>query len=283
MTSGQSVALSVGDVEIVIDVARGARATQWTIAGLSLLTRHGADPVENGMYPMAPWAGRVRDNAVVHGGLAHPLPATYGPWALHGTVLARDVEIVEHVQDAACARLVTVARSHPEWPWPMEIGIVWDLRERELTTVITVRALEEAFPAVVGWHPWFARRLARGEPLQWSLDASSRAERGEDYLPTGRLLPFTRADGPFDDAFVVPDRNAIVRWPGALSLEIANSEPWFVVFDQLPSAACIEPQSGPPNAVNEGIDAPVPMARPDQPHRLITTWTMTDDPPEDRA
>lgn len=268
---------------MVIDLCHGARATSWMVDGLSLLAVHGAHPVESGMYPMAPWAGRTRGNRVLVDGEDVELPVTYDGWALHGTVLASELELVAHVREADHALLIACAKEHASWPWPMEVDIAWDLTPRMLTTTITVSSLERAFPTVVGWHPWFARRLGRGQPLEWELEATARAERGPDHLPTGALLPYDAGDGPFDDTFVVPDRTARVRWPGALSIDIENEAPWFVVYDQLPDAACIEPQSGPPNGVNDGLGQPIPVSEPGRPHQLTTRWIMRDDPPEDRA
>lgn len=274
------VVLCVDDVEIRIDLARGARATSWTVGDLSLLAAYGPEPVQYGMYPMAPWAGRLRDNAVVVDGQAHVQPTTHDEWALHGTVLAARVEAVEHDSGPGHARLLARATEHPGWPWPTHVDIEWDLRPRALTTTITVHALDTAFPSVVGWHPWFARTLSRGSAVEWTLDATGMAERGDDYLPTGRLLPYDPALGPFDDAFEVPGGRALVRWPGALDIEISGDGPWFVVFDQLSVAACIEPQSGPPNGLNDGVGRPVPMAAPGRPHRMTTTWLMRDGLPQ---
>ncbi len=79
---------------------------------------------------------------------------------------------------------------HPGWPWPMAVDIAWHLRPRELTTTITVHALDEPFPAVVGWHPWFRRQLDSGGPLELSMAASERLVRGTDHLPTGDAVPY---------------------------------------------------------------------------------------------
>lgn len=275
--------LAVGDVELVIDLALGARARSWTVNGLSLLAHHGTNPVEFGMYPMAPWAGRTRGNSVLVDDAAVVLPISYDGWALHGTVLDRGLDLVEYVQGSDHARLVACAREHASWPWPMEVDIAWDLTPRVLTTTITVSALEGPFPAVVGWHPWFERQLLRGGPLEWGMNATFRAERGADYLPTGEFLRFDSSEGPFDDTFVVPDGRARVRWPGALLIDIENDAPWFVVYDRLPDAACVEPQSGPPNGVNDGIGQPIAISAPGRPHHLTTRWIMHDDPPADQA
>ena len=283
MASTEERILAVGDVELTIDLNAGARATRWMVGDLSLLATHGPGPVDNGMYPMAPWAGRLRDNSVLVDGLPFTLPATRGPWALHGTLLASPLAEVEHEQAVDHARLVARTAEDSRWPWPMEVDVTWYLRPRVLETTITVRALHRPFPAIAGWHPWFVRRLDRGGPLEWDMAASVRAERGGDALPTGVLLPYDPNDGPFDDAFHVPDGKARVRWPGSLTIDIDSDGTWFVMFDELPAAVCIEPQSGPPNGLNDGLGQPIPVAAPGRPHELTTRWIMRDDPPAGRG
>ena len=281
MTESDSHVLSVGDVELTIDLATGARATRWLVDGLSLLATYGPASIGSGMYPMAPWAGRLRDNSVPVDGRPVALPVTNDGWALHGTVLASHLVLIAHEQAKDHAHLTARTVEHDGWPWPMAVDISWDLRPRVLETTITVHALSEPFPVVVGWHPWFARRLERGDPIEWTMAATAQAERGSDYLPTGALLDYDPARGPFDDTFLVPDGRAQVKWPGALAVDIECDSPWYVVFDQLPIAACVEPQSGPPNGVNDGLGRPIPVSAPGRPHQLTTTWIMRDDLPGD--
>jgi galactose mutarotase-like enzyme len=269
--------LAVGDVHLAIDLDEGGRAAHWDVDGLSLLAHHGDSPVEHGMYPMAPWAGRLRDNSVGRNGQQHRLAASYGPWALHGLAVSAPAEVLEAEQSTDLSRLALRLDHRSGWPWPMAIDLVWELRPRVLTTTIVVHAFEVEFPAVVGWHPWFTRQLGAGAPLEWWVDAAEMAERGDDHLPTGRLLPAADAVGPFDDAFLAPTGRASVRWPGALTIDITNDAPWFVVFDELPDAACVEPQSGPPNGVNDGLGRAIPTAAPGRPHTLVTTWEVRDD------
>lgn len=227
------------------------------------------------MYPMAPWAGRLRDNRVAWGGAGHELPITYAPWALHGTALRQRAVVREHEVARDLARLVARIEAHPGWPWPMAVDIEWSLAPRVLTTVITVHAVSEPFPVVTGWHPWFRRAIADAS-AEWSLDADALLERGDDHLPTGGLLAVDLSDGPFDDAFRVPDGRAGIGWPGVLAIDIASDRPWFVVFDELSDALCVEPQSGPPDGLRVGPAGPPEIAAPGRPHVLRTTWTMRD-------
>ena len=267
------VRLAVGDVSIVVDLDDGARAVEWSVGGHELLGSYGHLPIEHGMYPMAPWAGRIRGNVVEWNGTAHSLPVTHDLWAIHGTALAQPARVLEHTEGADRARLVARIEEHPGWPWAMAVDIEWDLRPRELTTRISVHALVEPFPVVVGWHPWFRRRLDSGQVLEWSLDAIEQLVRGDDHLPTGEEVPYDAGAGPFDDAFRVPDGRASVSWPGALAIDIASDGGWYVVFDELASYVCVEPQSGPPDGLRAGA-----VASPDSPHVLTTTWTMRDLP-----
>lgn len=275
--------LQCGDVALEIDLDEGARAVSWTFRGVELLGHHGDDPVEHGMYAMAPWAGRLRDNHVAWAGQVRVLPVTYSPWALHGTCLSAPAQVVELERTDDRERLVARLAEHPTWPWPMTVDLVWDLGPGGLTTQIVVQAHREPFPVVVGWHPWFRRSLDVGPPAEWSASADAMLERGEDHLPTGARLPYDPAAGPFDDAFVVPDGRATVRWPGAVRLDIESSGRWFVVFDELAASLCVEPQSGPPNGLHVHDDYAPAVASPGRPVVLATRWVTTGEQPGDRA
>ncbi len=267
------VRLAVGDAAIDVDLLAGARATRWQVGEHQLLAAFGRGPVHYGMYPMAPWAGRVRENRVSWQGETFDLPVTQDGWALHGTALMGEATVLDQDHEPDRARLVARIADHPGWPWPAIVDITWDLRPQSLTTTIEVQALVEPFPVVSGWHPWFRRRLDAGGAAQWTLSATGRLERGADHLPTGEVVDYDPAAGPFDDAFVVPSGQANVTWPGVLDLAIESDGGWYVVFDELPGCVCVEPQSGPPDGLRDGPGHTVAVAAPGRPHRLVTTWS----------
>ena len=70
-------------------------------------------------------------------------------------------------------------------------------------------------------------------------------------------------------------RSASIEWPGHLRIDLTSSHPWLVVFDELPDFICIEPQSGPPNGINDAPLAPVTIVAPGQPLALVNTWRVT--------
>lgn len=271
--------LSIGEASIAIDPAAGGRAVSWVIGGLELLHRFGAHAVEHGMYAMAPWAGRLRGNAVATARGPHALPVTYAPWALHGTVLDRPARVVSSVQDTTLAEVVLVTDEHPTWPWPMSVTTAWTLRPGSLTTTIEVQAHEEPFPVTVGWHPWFRREVG-GRQLAWWMDADGMLLRDREGLPesfSAGIVP-----GPYDDAFRVPDGQAHLEWPGVLRLDVDSDGCWYVVFDVRPECVCLEPQTGPPDALEDRPWHAAHYASPGEPVRLSVTWRWSD-LREDRA
>jgi aldose 1-epimerase len=265
--------LAVGDHAIVLDIEGDGRATSWRFDGEELLGGPSSDPVEHGMYAMGPWAGRLRDNALRVDGHRIDMPATYGDWALHGTVIGRPCRVIAHEQGSSHASAVVEVDLGPTWPWPGALRAHWRLEAAELRTRLALIAPRDAYPGVIGWHPWFRREL-RGASARWSVDDALLAERQDDYRLTGQFTRPDREPGTFDDAFRGTGY-ASLCWPGVLEVAIDSSAPWFVVFDMLPGYLCIEPQSGPPNGVNDGLGDPIGRALPDQPLVLDTVWRLT--------
>ena len=93
--------------------------------------------------------------------------------------------------------------------------------------------------------------------------------RDAEGIPTGeRVAP---PPGPWDDAFTDVASEPELTWPGRLRLTIASSCPWWVVYSQPRHAVCVEPQSGPPDALN----GPADVVRPGTPlvHEMRWRWT----------
>ena len=72
-------------------------------------------------------------------------------------------------------------------------------------------------------------------------------QRDTDGVPTGELV--APAPGPWDDCFTELAEPAAVVWDGALRLTVETSCMDVVVYDKLDHAVCIEPQTGPPDAL----------------------------------
>jgi aldose 1-epimerase len=83
--------------------------------------------------------------------------------------------------------------------------------------------------------------------VRLELDASAMWERGADHIPTGELV--VPPPGPWDDCFTELECAPVLVWPGALELTVETSLQDVVVFDEPSHAICVEPQTGPPDAL----------------------------------
>ncbi|MCC6830357.1 MAG: aldose 1-epimerase [Thermoleophilia bacterium] len=264
MTPG-TLELRAGDAAVGVDPAMGGRLVSWRVRDMELLGARGSLPEESGCYPMAPWPGRLRGNEVRFAGAAHRLPVTYLGFAMHGTLLRRPMAVAHRTPH----RVELRGELGPAWPWPGRATVIWELGTGRLRSRLEVATDGEPFPAELGWHPWFRRRLAHGEPMRWRMEARAVLERDADGLPTGRRLDPAARPGPFDDAFEVPDGRARIDWPGALTLRVAGDAGWMVVFDELPDLVCVEPQTAPPDGLGDGAA----VVRPGAPRTAEVTWT----------
>lgn len=254
---------------LAFDPLLGGRVTSWVIDGTEVLTGAGPNPVEHGIYPMAPWAGRLRDNRITAGqrerwGIAgagdYTPEITFAGWAIHGTCLDAPVDTWELEPDR-----ITLRQRIPGWP--ATLVTAWTIADLTTTSRLTVEA-EKPTPALLGWHPWFPTRID-GASAKWSLDGELAVREGA--FPSGEWRTWTEGSTRVDDAFHVPDGTVEITW-GTLSLSIRNSDPWFVIFDERDGEICVEPQNGPPNAFDVPLRGDPPVARPGDPVTMTTTW-----------
>ena len=105
---------------------------------------------------------------------------------------------------------------------------------------LSATATDRAFPVSLGWHPWFRKP----ERLQFHPAAMYRRDR--HGITVDELVPVP--PGPWDDCFV-NDRPVIVTIDG-VTIRLASDCTDWVVFDEREYATCVEPQTGPPDALN---------------------------------
>jgi len=235
-----SIVLEAGSARVVVEPELGGRIAAIEVAGLSLLVGPGDDVLRWGCYPMAPWAGRLRDGRFTFDGRTLQLPLTFPPHAIHGTTYTRAW------RDEGGGRLSIDLGE--DWPFAGRAVQEITLAEDQLALRLEVHSEGEPFPASLGWHPWFRREIERGEPLELTFEAAAMYERDEQHLPSGVLV--APGEGPFDDCFKDLLRVPTLRWPGALRLELSSSTDHWVVYDEPAHAICVEPMTGPPDALN---------------------------------
>lgn len=222
---------------VVIDVDHGARIASLTVADHDLLlSDQRDDPITWGLYPMAPWVGRLRDGHIP----GHPpVRPNLGPHALHGTAFLHPWVVK--------APGVLELELGPPWPFRGRLTQHVRLTESDLTLRLALEA-DEPQPVCLGYHPWFPRHLAE-RPVSIDMAATAMLATDDRAIPTGELVPIP--EGPFDDAFVGVTQPVGVCWGDLLRLELSAPEAThWVRFDRLPDRVCIEPQTGPPDAPN---------------------------------
>ncbi len=251
--------LTAPGVEVVIDLVAGGRVASLVVDGRQLLRTAGDGPIAWGSFPMAPYAGRIRDGVLTFDGRTIHLPITMPPHAIHGTVLGRRWRIVGEG---------TIATDlGPDWPFAGRVVQRFELSAGALVCRLELHA-DEPMPASIGWHPWFIRHLP-GVPGGLGLDLEARAiyARDRDGIATARLV--TPPPGPWDECFTDLRRPPVLRWPGFLELTVESDCPDWVVYTIPTDALCLEPQTAPPNALNS---APT-IVEPGRPLTAEMTWT----------
>jgi aldose 1-epimerase len=238
--------MRAGDVRLTVDPRHGGRMASLRIGTREVLLTEGWGPIRWGCYPMAPFAGRIRDGRFRFRGRDVQLALNLPPDAIHGTVLERPWEVASATEE----HLVLTIDLGPAWPFRGTVTQSIELGPGGLDATLRLEA-EEAMPVALGWHPWFRRYLGDdtlSAEVELVVDAESMFERGPDGLPTGTLVP-PRA-GPWDDAFSGLRTAPIVRWPGELEITISSPADVWVVYDEAVEGVCVEPQTAPPDAIN---------------------------------
>jgi aldose 1-epimerase len=232
--------LTAQGVAALIDLEAGGRLSSLQVDGRELLiTDRSAGVYGWGCYPMVPWAGRVRRGRFRFRDTEVTLPLGMPPHSIHGVGVelpwtrTGSTELERDLTD----------------PWPFGGRAVQrlDLSGERLVMELSVEA-ERAMPAMVGWHPWFRRHLDGSEPLALDFAPDAMLVRDDDGIQTGATVP--PRPQPWDDCFSGVRQPIGLEWPDVLSVELQSSCRYWVAYTEPDHAACVEPQSGPPDAFN---------------------------------
>lgn len=225
----QDLILEAGEARLEVSPRDGGRIRSLTIGGLEVLVS-GSDegPIYWGCYPMAPWAGRLRNGRFTFAGAEHEVPRNLPPHAIHGVVFDRPWRVEDD-------RTISI-NLDSRWPFRGRVVQRFELRKDRLDVTLELHA-DQPMPGVVGWHPWFRRRLVDDDPdVRLAFEAGAMLRRDEDGIATAeRVAP---PPGPFDDAFTDVTANPVLEWPGRLRVELASSCEWWVVFSERTDALC---------------------------------------------
>lgn len=227
------------NLSVAIDSDAGARISSFCIDSEEILVTSASNTYDWGMYTMVPYAGRVRNATLMFNGSNYSLPAVTNGHALHGTVMHETWTHEQHDDSTA----VFHTSLGDNWPFQGNCTHHISLLPDRVRCELSVTAHED-MPVQLGWHPWFRHGIA-------DTDFNAMLKRDEFGITTSERT--TPATENIDDCFLEPN-----RWPrvdlGDITIEIASDCPFWVRYDAPSGDVCIEPQSGPPNGIN---DAPL--------------------------
>jgi aldose 1-epimerase len=259
------IEIASGKHKLVIDSIAGGRAIQWIIDDLQILGPKGDHPLIGGWYLMAPWAGRIRDNQVVFKGDKFPQDISFKNWAFHGTVFLSEGKI----RNQSDTSVEIVHKTNDKWPVKMEIVQKWSITSNFVKCQVTVSSTIGEFPAEIGWRPTFKRQLEKGKPAKFGIEAISQYVKDESFFTLNKTKPI--GIPPFDDAFDVPTGKGFIEWSDALRIDFSSDVDTFVIFDDQEDVFCIEPQTGPPDAINQARH----IISPGKPLEASVKWEVT--------
>jgi aldose 1-epimerase len=249
-------------VEVVLDLAVGGRVASFRIDGHELLRTEGHGPIQWGSYPMAPYAGRIREGRFSFDGRDYTLPITHETHAIHGTVLDRSWTL-----DTAATNTTAEIRTDlgPDWPFAGRARQRFELSSDALTFELAVEA-DERMPASIGWHPWFIRHPAGVDTaVAVDLDAEWMFVRDSAGITTDRLIPAPPEPWTTASPASAVHRSCAGRLPradGRITVPVLGR------LHRPADAVCVEPQTAPPNALN----AAATIVEPGSPLVATMTW-----------
>jgi aldose 1-epimerase len=272
MTDASLVTLTSSTARVVLSPAVGGRISSFVVDGMELLGGMDDSDIGWGCFPMVPWQGRLTENAIAWKDVRLPMPVNYAAWSLHGLVFTEAWSVDE--VDATSAELSIQLGTEPgsPWRWPCDVRARYELSDDRLVSSLTIESRGDEFPAELGWHPWYRRRLTKGGPLEFDLGPGRMFLRGAGDILTGDLVD--PPGGPYDDAFELTTGRYSLTWPGALTLDCETDCRYAVAFDHMPDVVCVEPQTAPPDWINRQPG----LVRPGSPRTARAVWSWSVSP-----
>ena len=241
--------ISTDRVTVDVDPDDGGRLTQLWADGTPILVGRGDDIPDLlrhddgtpqatgwGLFPMVPWAGRIRHGRFTFRGREYALPVEPDGHAIHGVGCSSEWTVTH--SGAGHVRLALELPTDRRWPFGghvvQDVSVVTD----RLLLSMEVTADDQAFPVSFGWHPWFRT------PDRVDFHPARMYRRDHEGIAVDELVAVQ--PGPWDDCFT--NTLPIGLTVDGVDLRLTSDCTRWVVFDELPHATCVEPQTGPPDA-----------------------------------
>jgi aldose 1-epimerase len=269
-----AITLNSNGVSVTLLPDAGLRVGSIVIGGRELLVRENGHPATWGIFPMAPWAGRMANATFTDlTGTTHQFPPTWGDHAFHGRLYQCSANEQSVAGDGRSAVMYAPLDRAAGWPLNARAEVAAVLTGNATAGALTITltiAAEVGQLVTAGWHPCFRRFL---------LDVTERRETGVEgvlaFAPTGVLARDAAMPGlhlvdsvqpavdggvaapgsgaTWDDPFVGVTTPPQITWGDDLVLTLTTGPAvtHWMVYDP-DDALCVEPQAGPPDAFHRG-------------------------------
>jgi aldose 1-epimerase len=235
------------EISIAIDLDQGARLASLQWRDMEFVVPFRGQELSWGWFAMAPYAGRIKNGILRDSkGKKHQLPNSIDPMGTQHALIGFGV--TSSWEDLGGGKQIL------DLPNPFQGASVtqqFEILGNSLRWSLDFQANGCDLPVTLGFHPWFARNIGKGGSAEILLSAKKMFQRGEDYLPTGRLVD--PIPPPWDDTFTELSSTPKIIWPGAATVSIDSNCPYLMVYSYDESGLCVEPVSAPPDAQNLGI------------------------------
>ena len=231
-------------ISIGIDLDQGARLASVQWRDMQLVVPFRGQDLTWGWFSMSPFAGRIKDGVIKDAkGNKYQLPTNFDPpHALLGFGALSSWEDLGG------------GRQFLELPSPFSGATVtqsYEILDNAIRWSVDYEANGCGLPVTLGFHPWFAREIGKGDSAELVFKAKKMFKRSNDQIPTGELIsPSTQ---PWDDTFTEILSTPEIIWPGAARVTVESDTPYWHIYDQDEDGVCIEPVTAPPDAQNLGI------------------------------
>jgi aldose 1-epimerase len=274
-----------GPLRLIIDPEEGAAIRSFDLVRgekrvpvLSAAHSKSTDAGESALFPMAPFANRIRGNLLpIGGGNVALKPNGPDPLCLHGWAWQRGWDIA-HAGCSAC-RLELSLRDHG-----MDIRLSYAVELNFMGLFLSLSASNNgtsSCPAGLGFHPYFPRHA----DTTVRFKASDLWAEGPGHLPIGRTeIP---ADEEYSAAAKLPcewrnqcysgwDGTAEIRQPSLgydIALEASGGETLMFYANPALQRFALEPQNHVSGETGPGPYG-LPMLSPSETKRLEMTLTV---------
>jgi aldose 1-epimerase len=139
------------------------------------------DPEATSSFPLLPWSNRIREGVLEWGGERFQLVRNGADGsAIHGAVRQLPWHVASHTENAIDLRFSSSEAVGVNWPWRFCAQQILTLVKDGLVVMMSVTNEDEVpFPAGLGQHPYFQRRLGSADAvLTTDADAGYELEAG---------------------------------------------------------------------------------------------------------